>query len=111
MNERVGDWVCIACENLNFSFRHICNRCWRDKNDKACVVLMSEEELEKFQKAGGAAHYLSMNLNNFDAAKVLAQHQIRPQLDCEVYSGLNSKSAVFKPTDASELEDTAEKKG
>lgn len=25
--ERVGDWVCIKCKNLNFSFRVICNRC------------------------------------------------------------------------------------
>lgn len=48
VNERVGDWVCIACENLNFSFRQVCNRCWRDKNDKACVVLMSQEDLHKF---------------------------------------------------------------
>jgi hypothetical protein len=52
-----------------------------------------------------------MNLNNFDAAKVLAQHQVRPQLDCEVYNGLSSKSAIFKPTDAFELEDAGEKKG
>jgi hypothetical protein len=39
-----------------------------------------------------------MNVNNLDAAKVIAQHQIRPQLDCEIYSGLNSKSAVFQPS-------------
>lgn len=39
-----------------------------------------------------------MNLTNFDAAKVIAQHQIRPQLDCESYSGLNSNSSVFQPT-------------
>lgn len=25
--ERVGDWVCYRCNNLNFSFRTICNRC------------------------------------------------------------------------------------
>jgi hypothetical protein len=25
--ERVGDWVCIKCKNLNFSFRVVCNRC------------------------------------------------------------------------------------
>ncbi len=23
----MGDWVCIKCKNLNFSFRVICNRC------------------------------------------------------------------------------------
>lgn len=25
--ERVGDWVCLKCKNLNFSFRLACNRC------------------------------------------------------------------------------------
>jgi hypothetical protein len=25
--EREGDWVCINCKNLNFSFRLSCNRC------------------------------------------------------------------------------------
>lgn len=26
-SERVGDWVCFSCNNLNFSFRKIWNRC------------------------------------------------------------------------------------
>ena len=25
--ERQGDWICMRCKNLNFSFRVICNRC------------------------------------------------------------------------------------
>ena len=25
--ERVGDWYCNYCNNLNFSFRKACNRC------------------------------------------------------------------------------------
>ncbi len=29
--ERVGDWVCIKCKNLNFSFRMVCNRCQLSK--------------------------------------------------------------------------------
>lgn len=29
--ERIGDWVCYRCNNLNFSFRTICNRCKIDK--------------------------------------------------------------------------------
>lgn len=24
---REGDWVCLNCNNLNFSFRKKCNRC------------------------------------------------------------------------------------
>ena len=26
-NLRVGDWICLICNNLNFSFRDECNRC------------------------------------------------------------------------------------
>lgn len=25
--ERIGDWSCFKCKNLNFSFRLACNRC------------------------------------------------------------------------------------
>lgn len=31
--ERVGDWVCIKCKNLNFSFRVVCNRCQLPKSE------------------------------------------------------------------------------
>lgn len=31
--ERAGDWVCVKCKNLNFSFRNSCNRCQLLKND------------------------------------------------------------------------------
>ena len=31
--ERAGDWVCMKCKNLNFSFRMICNRCKIPKID------------------------------------------------------------------------------
>lgn len=31
--ERQGDWTCMKCKNLNFSFRTICNRCNLNKND------------------------------------------------------------------------------
>jgi hypothetical protein len=29
--ERIGDWVCLKCKNLNFSFRLACNRCQLSK--------------------------------------------------------------------------------
>lgn len=32
-DERIGDWVCIICKNLNFSFRNKCNRCQASKDD------------------------------------------------------------------------------
>jgi uncharacterized protein YcbX len=35
LTERVGDWVCINCKNLNFSFRKACNRCQLNRQDYA----------------------------------------------------------------------------
>ena len=26
-SERIGDWICFYCKNLNFAFRKVCNRC------------------------------------------------------------------------------------
>ena len=31
--ERVGDWNCFKCKNLNFSFRVNCNRCQLSKKE------------------------------------------------------------------------------
>lgn len=31
--ERIGDWVCIKCKNLNFFFRVVCNRCQLPKSE------------------------------------------------------------------------------
>jgi len=31
--ERVGDWICFKCKNLNFSFRIACNRCQITKKE------------------------------------------------------------------------------
>jgi hypothetical protein len=31
--ERIGDWNCFKCKNLNFSFRVNCNRCQLSKKD------------------------------------------------------------------------------
>ena len=30
---RNGDWICPNCQNLNFAFRIICNRCHIPKNE------------------------------------------------------------------------------
>ena len=27
LKERVGDWLCLSCRNVNFAFRQQCNRC------------------------------------------------------------------------------------
>mmetsp|Transcript_38766 Transcript_38766/g.50757 ORF Transcript_38766/g.50757 Transcript_38766/m.50757 type:complete len:162 (-) Transcript_38766:488-973(-) len=44
LTERVGDWLCLNCNNLNFSFRDYCNRCDMDRFDVGKTIL-SEQEL------------------------------------------------------------------
>lgn len=40
--ERMGDWYCSNCGNLNFSFRNSCNRCQLNRNES--------ENMEKKKK-------------------------------------------------------------
>jgi len=53
--ERVGDWVCIKCKNLNFSFRLICNRCQLTK-------IESEKLFEKYMN--NLMNYVKLNDGN-----------------------------------------------
>ena len=43
--ERVGDWVCLECNNLNFGFRDVCNRCDMDRVNVGKTI-MSQGELD-----------------------------------------------------------------
>ena len=38
LKERKGDWVCYFCKNLNFSFRDICNRCQKTKEESGIMI-------------------------------------------------------------------------
>ena len=35
--ERQGDWICMRCQNLNFSFRVVCNRCKISKGESEMI--------------------------------------------------------------------------
>lgn len=52
--KRQGDWVCMMCNNLNYSFRHTCNRC---KN----VTREENFTLNKTQKDRQPLGELSLN--------------------------------------------------
>jgi len=52
LEERAGDWVCMKCKNLNFSFRIICNRC---KIPKAESEKLYEEHIKSLY------HYIKVN--------------------------------------------------
>lgn len=43
---RAGDWVCLLCNNLNFSFRNECNRCQKQTKKQNYIqnLLMLSEE-------------------------------------------------------------------
>ena len=40
-NERIGDWVCFNCKNLNFAFRTVCNRCQLKKEQSEMLTMQS----------------------------------------------------------------------
>ena len=41
--ERIGDWICKNCKNLNFAFRNECNRCKMPKKDCSEIVKIKKE--------------------------------------------------------------------
>lgn len=56
---RAGDWVCILCSNLNYSFRKVCNRC--QTQTKRDNLLQS---LQLLQSPGFAGASLNVGIQN-----------------------------------------------
>ena len=38
-SERIGDWNCFHCNNLNFAFRTVCNRCQLSKEESDAFLM------------------------------------------------------------------------
>ena len=51
-NNKKGDWICINCRNLNYSFRNFCNRCKIPKIDPILKVsnALDSKEVDNLQK-------------------------------------------------------------
>jgi hypothetical protein len=77
--ERVGDWVCIKCKNLNFSFRVICNRCQLPKME-------SDKMFEQYM--GNLMNYVK--LNEIMQQQILQQGNVVPNNPPKSYVNNNS---------------------
>lgn len=75
--ERAGDWVCIKCKNLNFSFRSSCNRCQLPKME-------SQKLFEEYMK----------NLMNHIKYNEMLQNQILSTNSIPTTSDSKSSSAT-----------------
>ena len=47
-SERIGDWTCFSCKNLNFTFRNVCNRCKLPK-ERSNLLLKQFNNINLFQ--------------------------------------------------------------
>ena len=43
-NKRQGDWVCVLCNNLNYSFRDTCNRCKNMTREENSTFIKSQKK-------------------------------------------------------------------
>ena len=56
---RIGDWICLYCNNYNFSFRRKCNRCGLLKQIN-CILF----EHNYYQDLNNNEIYINNNINN-----------------------------------------------
>lgn len=49
-NVRAGDWVCLVCNNLNFSFRNECNRCQLQTKEQNQIQRLYISENQNFSE-------------------------------------------------------------
>jgi len=70
---REGDWTCSNCNNLNFSFRVKCNRCFiskeqseqdKNKENKENKIKKEDKEQHKYPLNKNKTYYQNNNTNN-----------------------------------------------
>ena len=78
---RVGDWICLYCNNLNFSFRIKCNRCGLLRKSSS-HLLKQKYYSNKYQYMGNYNNYNDgyfMNYNqngNYDTNYILYDNNL-----------------------------------
>ena len=67
--ERIGDWMCKKCRNLNFAFRNKCNRCGLPKSE----VMETENEFEKTQESYTKNKFKKTECHEEDADRIYGE--------------------------------------
>jgi len=93
--ERQGDWICIKCKNLNFSFRVICNRCKLPKSDtqqfydehiKGLMNIVIQNQIFT-GNVNNNPIYLNLNCNNIFSPNNLYKNSS----NCNIVSNVSSE--------------------
>lgn len=86
---RAGDWVCIKCNNLNYSFRNKCNRCQVQSKKQNLLdnllLINSEHDLgnscdfsSKLGNTGGNPLMMASNENSLRSSAMMMNHMPKP---------------------------------
>jgi len=82
-NVRAGDWVCLVCNNLNFSFRNECNRCQmqtKKQNYIQSLLLISDgSKLENSPKRAALKDVTNQQLNSLRPIEMQKTKSTPPQ--------------------------------
>ncbi|CDW78045.1 zinc ran binding protein [Stylonychia lemnae] len=67
LTERIGDWVCMNCKNLNFSFRKICNRCQLGRSQVGKMITNGQQQ--QLALGGDQVYLPSLTINGYQASQ------------------------------------------